>query len=360
MTLAAQTAAAAGMTLTVSSGNDGYCDSMGWPACISGVISVGAVYDAGFGTVSFCVEPESCVSKYAFAGCPSGYRTDQATASDRVTGYSNVSSVLDLLAPSHNAYTTDIVGAGGYSSGSYVSNFGGTSAACPYVAGSIASLQQAALAIRGSYLTPQEVRTLLASTGDHLTDPKVAVAKPRVNLGRAIENLAACSQQTLTIYNDGIESLQVTSINTPSWLTLATSPPYVIQGGSSLQICVESDCGACAGMPLAGSVVITSNDPSSPGLSLAALLQCPCDHRADMDGDCDVDEDDLELFIACAAGPDVPYAPSIPTGCTLSLDGSNRLKADIDADDDVDVVDFAVLQRCWSGNGNPADPACVQ
>ena len=43
---AASNAMAAGMTLFISSGNNGYCDSMGYAACLSSVISVGAVYDA--------------------------------------------------------------------------------------------------------------------------------------------------------------------------------------------------------------------------------------------------------------------------------------------------------------------------
>ena len=29
------------ITVLASSGNDGFCDSMGWPACITSVISVG-------------------------------------------------------------------------------------------------------------------------------------------------------------------------------------------------------------------------------------------------------------------------------------------------------------------------------
>ena len=48
-TAAAANAVAAGMTLFVSSGNDGYCSGMGVPACITHVISVGAVYDANLG-----------------------------------------------------------------------------------------------------------------------------------------------------------------------------------------------------------------------------------------------------------------------------------------------------------------------
>jgi hypothetical protein len=347
------------MTLVVSSGNEGYCDSMGWPACISSVISVGAVYDAAFGTVAFCVQPESCASKLPYPGCPSGYRADQVTAPDRVTAYSNTASFLDVFAPSHNAYTTDIVDAGGYASGDYTPSFGGTSAACPYVAGAIASLQQAALSIRGAHLAPDEVRTLLASTGDELTDPKVAITKPRVNLGRAIDALADCPQQSLTIYNDGTQPLHVTSVDTPAWVTLATPPPYVVYGGSSLRICIAGDCGPCAGTPLAGNVVVHSNDPDTPSASVPAQLQCACDHPADMDGDCDVDADDLAIFIDCAAGPAVPYTPVLPTGCTLSVDGLGHIRADIDSDDDVDVADFAILQRCWSGTGNPAAPDCV-
>ncbi|MCH9022955.1 MAG: S8 family serine peptidase, partial [Planctomycetes bacterium] len=54
MTLAASNAVAAGITVLASSGNEGWCDSLAWPACISNVISVGAVYDAAFGTNSWC------------------------------------------------------------------------------------------------------------------------------------------------------------------------------------------------------------------------------------------------------------------------------------------------------------------
>ncbi|MBW2709206.1 MAG: S8 family serine peptidase [Deltaproteobacteria bacterium] len=49
MTYAAANAMAAGITLFVASGNDGYCESMGYPACLDSVISVGAVYDANIG-----------------------------------------------------------------------------------------------------------------------------------------------------------------------------------------------------------------------------------------------------------------------------------------------------------------------
>jgi len=189
MTAAANNAVAAGITVLASAGNDGYCDSMGWPACISNVISVGAVYDAAFGDYYPCVSKQSCAIKYQTSGCSTGYYAIDATESDIVTSYSNTAAFLNLFAPANRAYTTDIVGPQGYSSGDYYSSFGGTSAACPYVAGAVAALQSAAKEILGRYLDPDEVRDKLTATGDPVTDTKVSITKPRINLGRAIAGL---------------------------------------------------------------------------------------------------------------------------------------------------------------------------
>jgi len=189
MTTAAANAVAAGITLFVSSGNDGFCNSMGWPACISYVNSVGAVYDASIGTWGFCVSPSSCATKEWNAGCTTGWIAWDLTASDKVTSYSNSASFLTLFAPSHNAYTPDIVGAGGSAVGDYNSSFGGTSAACPYAAGAAAVLQNAAKAKKGSFLTPAQVKQYLVNNGDSVTDGKVSVTKPRVNLGKAVNAL---------------------------------------------------------------------------------------------------------------------------------------------------------------------------
>jgi len=189
MTAAANNAVAAGITVLASSGNDGYCDSMGWPACISSVISVGAMYDAAVGTLGFCVNSASCATKSANGGCTTGYAAFDNTATNKVTSYSNTANFLDIFAPANQCYTLDIVGATGSSSGDYYSGFGGTSAACPYAAGAVAALQHAAKALTGSYLTPAEVRARLAVSGTPTTDPKVAITKPRVNLGNTITNL---------------------------------------------------------------------------------------------------------------------------------------------------------------------------
>ncbi|MDW8308235.1 MAG: S8 family serine peptidase, partial [Verrucomicrobiales bacterium] len=189
MTAAANNAVAAGITVLASSGNDGFCDSLSWPSCISSVISVGAVYDAAFGNFLPCVSADSCAPKISTSGCSSGWYVNDSTAADKVTAYANVASFLTLFAPANQCYTLDIVGSSGYSSGDYFGSFGGTSAACPYAAGAVAALQSAAKTLTGNFLSPATVKTILLNTGDNVTDTKVAITKPRVNLERAIQSL---------------------------------------------------------------------------------------------------------------------------------------------------------------------------
>ena len=189
MTQAAANAVAGGITIFASSGNDGYCDSMGWPACISHVISVGAVYDANFGTYQPCVSADSCANKIPTFGCSTGYYVSDPTAPDKVTAYSNSASFLTLFAPSNSAYSTDITGTGGYSAGDYYSSFGGTSAACPYAAGGAVVLQSAAKYLTGCYLTPADVKSKLTSTGHNITDDKVTITKPRIDLAAAVASI---------------------------------------------------------------------------------------------------------------------------------------------------------------------------
>jgi Leucine-rich repeat (LRR) protein/subtilisin family serine protease len=236
----------AGITILASSGNDGYCSAICAPAAFSSVISVGAVYDAAFGEYQPCVSLTSCVTKY-LGGCPF-YAIDH-TAPDMVTSYSNTASFLNILAPSEQAYTTDIVGSAGYSTDDYDTSFGGTSAACPYAAGAVACLQQAAMHLAGRYLTPNQVRYKLVNTGDNITDGKVAITKPRINLARAMEsfggadrwepdNLEPLANQ---IYTGSPQNHSIRPIGDIDWVTfsLDTESEVVIEtSGSSGDTCM--------------------------------------------------------------------------------------------------------------------------
>jgi len=188
-TTAAANVVAAGITLLFSSGNDGYCDSIGIPACITHAISVGAVYDANIGQnppagYVGCIKSGSCTGNPA-PPCDEKWYVDETTTADQVCTYSNTATFLDLLAPSNWATTTKL-GGGFWDT---PNGFGGTSAACPYASGAAACLQCAAKEITGSFLSPSQVRTTLVSTGDPVTDGKVNITNRRINLEAAVSSL---------------------------------------------------------------------------------------------------------------------------------------------------------------------------
>lgn len=222
--IAAQTAVNAGITLVVSSGNDGFCNAVSMPACITSVIAVGAVYDAGYGSVTYCVDKGSCAASTMVCG-NDGRTTTDVTGADKVTRYSNAADFLGVLAPSHRTHTTDMIAGAGYSADNYYLLFGGTSAATPYAAGAVAALQSAARARLGYYISPAEVRTLLTSSGDPISDPKVTqLVKPRVNLGRAIEALTP-PRLTVTRANNRVAICWPTNENTGAVLEWAHALP---------------------------------------------------------------------------------------------------------------------------------------
>ncbi|MEO5762064.1 MAG: S8 family serine peptidase [Vicinamibacteria bacterium] len=141
-------------TVTVSSaGNAGNKTEIGAPACLSGAIAVGAIYDANVGTISF--------------GC-----TDGSTTADKIACFSNSSSALDFLAPGA-AITSSGIGGG-------VAGFAGTSQAAPHVAGAIALLLQ----IKPT-ATAQELENVLKGSGRPITDPVNGITTTRIDVQNA-------------------------------------------------------------------------------------------------------------------------------------------------------------------------------
>ncbi len=228
---AADDVVAAGITVLAASGNDGYCDSLLAPAAFSSVISVGAVYDAPLGQIGFCIDTDSCGGE-SYPSCSTNWACFNGSTADMVTCYSNTASFLDVLAPSHEAYTTDMTGSDGYSTGDYESQFGGTSAACPYAAGAVACLQSAAKDTMGNYLTPSEIKAILVSSGDNITDSKVSITKPRVNLGQAILSFESPPQAS--------DTNTTTAYDTPVTIALQAADEGLPNPPSSLDYVITS------------------------------------------------------------------------------------------------------------------------
>lgn len=162
--------ATANIAVVIAAGNENRTNGLSAPACHSQVISAGAVYDANVGGHA-----------YGDANDPDSHPcTDSTTAADKVTCYSNSANYLTILAPSHDARTTQ---AGrGTQRGTYMSQFGGTSAAAPYTAGAIAALMSVD---PNPSRTPAQYAQLLRSTGTSVSDPKSGFATPRIDLDRA-------------------------------------------------------------------------------------------------------------------------------------------------------------------------------
>ncbi|RMH19333.1 MAG: hypothetical protein D6696_10885 [Acidobacteria bacterium] len=158
---AAKAAQAAGITLLASAGNGGAVGQLSNPACMSRVISVGAVFDADVGPFDFFI----CSHEESFA--------------DLVACYSNSASFLDVLAPAHCARTAR-------AERGRQPCFGGTSAAAPYAAGVVASLLEA-----NPSLSHNQVRRLLRDHGVLVTDPKSGITTPRLDALAALAAVGA-------------------------------------------------------------------------------------------------------------------------------------------------------------------------
>ena len=141
----------------IASGNDGYKNSIAYPACIETAVTVGATTDTG---INFS----------------NGYQEI-----DEVTYYSNSDTTVDLLAPGSTIYAPIST-----SNTAYASKHG-TSMAAPHVAGAFALLKSAK-----DTLTVAEGLNALQTTGKSITDTN-GVIKKRININDALSQLGTGS-----------------------------------------------------------------------------------------------------------------------------------------------------------------------
>lgn len=145
----------AGIATVIASGNNGYPDSIGAPACLSDAITVGSVAEA---------------------------TTGADAQSERLSVFSNSGYMVDMLAPGTaimSAYprANDTGPARAYATD-------GTSMATPHVAGTFALF-------RAAYpqLTVNQIENALESTGVVIAAPRSGFEAPSIRLGAANEQI---------------------------------------------------------------------------------------------------------------------------------------------------------------------------
>jgi subtilisin family serine protease len=173
-----------GIATIAASGNDGWTESINFPACISNAVSVGSVSDEDWGP---------CFAQ----GKPTG--------PDKVACYSNVSAYMSLLAP--GSRINSALPGGGYE------NWHGTSMAAPHVAGAWAVMRQ-----KYPDVPVAELLAALQSSGKLVTDDR-GPARQRKIVTRRIDIAAALGKIGRLTFTKAGTGFGAVSITTPRGTT---------------------------------------------------------------------------------------------------------------------------------------------
>ncbi|MBW2421988.1 MAG: S8 family serine peptidase [Deltaproteobacteria bacterium] len=239
-----------GVSVFVSSGNNGSGTQMPAPACVANAISVGAVWDSDVGSQTVL-------------GC-----TDATTAADQVTCFSNSNATTDIFAPGAPMLSTGVTGG--------TSTFFGTSQASPLAAACAALLLE-----DDPTLTPADIEVALEASPTLVTDATNGLSFPRVDCLDALANLPPVAQCTdATAPTDPfVCSAAIVSIDDGSFdpeggpITLDQAPPgpYAL-GTTPVVLTVTDDAGATDSC----SADVSVFDDEDPVISCPASIALEC------------------------------------------------------------------------------------
>jgi len=144
--IAIDSAVAAGIIVTVASGNEGYSNGINFPGCASNATSIGSTTDA-----------------------------------DAISGFTNTAEILDLMAPGSSIISLSYTGG--------TTSKSGTSMATPHAAGAAALLQQFHKLHFGYAMSPNNIKTALRDNGFNVTDSGNNLSFPRIDIRATITAL---------------------------------------------------------------------------------------------------------------------------------------------------------------------------
>lgn len=170
----------AGVTVFAATGNRGSSTTMPAPACNTGVIAVGAVYDSAVGKQP----PANVGSTYsarwgaAFANC-----SDANAQFDTIACFTNSTARMDILAPGAPILSDSLRGR--------TELYWGTSQAAPVAAGVAALMLEC-----NPNLTPAQIKQAMVSTGVKRTDMRNGLSFPSLRALDAVK--AVCDEELPT------------------------------------------------------------------------------------------------------------------------------------------------------------------
>ncbi len=205
-----------GIATVISTGNEGYVASTGWPGCVSSVVSVGATED-----------------------------------DDDLYVLGNVAPFVDLLAPGFQIRSS-VPGTGTMS-------YDGTSMAAPHVAGAWAILKQ-----RDPDASVTEILGLLRETATVVEDDRpngVETDLRRIDIAAALA--FAGEGQDFVISNSGTAVLTVSEIRldqAASWISWSPQAPFDVPAGESVAVMVSVDFAVAPTGSSTRRLLVSSND----------------------------------------------------------------------------------------------------
>jgi uncharacterized repeat protein (TIGR01451 family) len=241
----------AGIMTVAAAGNSGSKSGLSDPACVPGVVSVGAVYSAANGTWTWP------------AAADSGGECTDTSVPDLATCFSQSASYLTVLAPG------TFVSAPNTSSGFTLS---GTSQATPHISGSVAVL-------RARYSAEPMSQTVqrLTATGKADTDPGNSLTRSRVNLFAAVNEgtavtLSGTGPSTATAGGTGSYLITVTN-NGPLIATDVQMSDSLPSGATVFSL--SSGCSASAGTVKCSDATLAANSSISYTINVKWTVSGP-------------------------------------------------------------------------------------
>ena len=246
---------AAGVLTAIASGNNGSTSQISSPGCISTAVAVGST-----------------------------------TKSDQVSSFSNMSSVVDLLAPGSSILSSiPVVPSSNTTTYAF---FNGTSMATPHVAGAVAAIRSACPSA-----TATQMEDALKSTGTPITDtrPGGTQTKPRIRVDLALASLG-CAADTLSVSpatnisssgnqggpfspssfqytlaaSSGTLNYSITGL--PSWLTASSTSGSVGTGGTTITFTVNASANSLSSGTYNATISFTNTTNGNGNTTRTAAL----------------------------------------------------------------------------------------